>query len=121
MLLFCRRLILRTLREFSTSEANISGTALTHMYSALPRLSDESGSMKFTLLDEGKLNKSKLSRKDGELTARCYIHYTLLYSAVFIVDSGSEVFVWIGNAASRAEKLNAMSYAHVSVLQLAMT
>ena len=42
--------------------------------------------------------------------------HSLAYSAVFIVDSGSEVFVWIGNAASKAEKQNAMSYAHVSVL-----
>ena len=43
------------------------------------------------------------------------VHLTISYSAVFIVDSGSEVFVWIGNGASAAEKKNAMSYAHVSI------
>ncbi len=35
-------------------------------------------------------------------------------SDVFIVDSGKELFVWIGNGTSAAEKKNAMAYAHVS-------
>lgn len=34
-------------------------------------------------------------------------------SDVFIIDNGKELFVWIGNGASSAEKKNAMTYAHV--------
>ena len=33
---------------------------------------------------------------------------------VFIVDTGSEIFVWIGSGSSRDEKKNALIYAHVS-------
>ena len=61
-----RRQILRVSREHSSSKTRIIAHLLIMSHSH--RLSDESGSMKFTLLEEGKLTKSKLSRKDGELT-----------------------------------------------------
>lgn len=48
-------------------------------------------------MSEGSLDRGHLDTKD-----------------VFIVDSGKEMFVWVGNAASSAEKKNAMAYAHVS-------
>jgi len=34
--------------------------------------------------------------------------------AVFIADTGKELYVWIGGGASPDEKKNAMTYAHVS-------
>lgn len=42
--------------------------------------------------------------------------YQFPYTAVFIVDSGKEVFVWIGNGTTTNEKRNAMPYAHVRYL-----
>ncbi len=33
---------------------------------------------------------------------------------VFILDTGKELFVWVGNETSSAEQRNALSYAHVS-------
>merc|ERR1711943_80642 len=58
------------------------------------KLSDASGSLQFTVVSEGKLAKSFLSSDDA-----------------FIIDSGFEVFVWIGNGASAAERKNALGYA----------
>ncbi|XP_003388924.1 PREDICTED: gelsolin-like protein 2 [Amphimedon queenslandica] len=58
------------------------------------RVSDESGTMKTTLVSEGKLSKTFLDSKD-----------------VFIVDTGKKCFVWIGHSASADEKQNAMAYA----------
>ena len=34
--------------------------------------------------------------------------------SVFLVDTGKQVFVWIGRETSSEEKKNAMTYAHVS-------
>jgi len=59
------------------------------------KLSDASGSMEFTKLKEGKLAKSLLDSND-----------------VFIVDSTSACFVWVGTGASIYERKNAMIYAH---------
>lgn len=39
----------------------------------------------------------------------------LLLQDVFLIDTGKEVFVWIGADASANEKKNGFSYAHVSV------
>ena len=36
------------------------------------------------------------------------------HTVVFILDSGKELYVWIGKGASDAERKNAMGYAHVS-------
>eukprot|EP00731_Ephydatia_muelleri_P007448 Em0003g1696a len=58
------------------------------------RLSDETGKLTLTKLDDP-ISKSKLDEKD-----------------VFIVDTGKQVFVWIGKETSADENKNAMSYAH---------
>lgn len=59
------------------------------------RLSDASGKMNFSLEKAGSINKSDFDTKD-----------------VFIFDTKSEVFVWIGKQTSESEKKNAMAYAH---------
>ena len=58
------------------------------------RLSDATGKLILTKLD-GPISKSKLDEKD-----------------VFLVDTGKQVFVWIGRETTADEKKNAMSYAH---------
>jgi gelsolin len=60
-------------------------------------VSDETGSLEMSLVSEGELAMSMLDTND-----------------VFIVDTGKQLFVWIGNGASRDENKNAMTYAHVS-------
>ncbi|XP_022092737.1 gelsolin-like protein 2 [Acanthaster planci] len=59
------------------------------------RVSDETGSMEMTLVSEGKLGRSYLESKD-----------------VFLVDSGKELYVWVGNGASPDEQKNGLTYAH---------
>jgi len=59
------------------------------------RLSDASGSMQFTKVGEGAAVKKNL----------------LDANDVFVLDTGSEVYVWIGKGASGDEKKNAMGYA----------
>ena len=61
----------------------------------LYRLSDAGGSIQFSCEEDGSLHWSKLDPND-----------------VFIVDVGTECFVWIGSGASESEKKNGMSYAH---------
>jgi gelsolin len=60
------------------------------------RLSDASGKMEFKEVcsSTGKIKKSQLDPND-----------------VFILDTGAEVFAWIGKGASKAEKKTAMQYA----------
>ena len=53
--------------------------------------------MEQTLEASGTLSRDMLDPKD-----------------VFILDTGKEVFVWIGNETSPAEGRNALPYAHVS-------
>ncbi|KAL4219351.1 hypothetical protein ACF0H5_021931 [Mactra antiquata] len=59
------------------------------------RLSDETGDMTFNLEKEGQVSKGDLDSKD-----------------VFILDTSSDVFVWIGNDTTVNERKNAMAYAH---------
>jgi len=58
-------------------------------------LSDSSGKMKFTKVQEGDIEKKNFSTKD-----------------VMIVDVGDHVFVWIGKSASQNEKIKALDYAN---------
>jgi hypothetical protein len=60
----------------------------------LLKLSDASGSLQITEVAKGKVTKGQLNTAD-----------------VFILDSGYEVFTWIGKGASAQEKSKAMSYA----------
>jgi len=60
----------------------------------LYRLSDASGSMKFSLEGKGALKKAALDSND-----------------VFIVDVGHTVFVWVGSKATADERKKAMNYA----------
>lgn len=60
----------------------------------LMQLSDADGELKFTEVSKGTV------KKDG-----------LVSDDVFIFDIGMEIFVWIGNAASKSEKKNGMRYA----------
>ncbi|CAH8858616.1 unnamed protein product [Trichobilharzia szidati] len=62
---------------------------------AIYRVSDESGKMEITLVCENALPKSSLSSND-----------------VFLIDTGSSLFVYIGEKCSRREKLDALSHAH---------
>lgn len=61
----------------------------------LYRLSDASGKMSFTLEKTDKVGKTDFDSKD-----------------VFIFDTKSAVFVWIGKQTTTAERKNAMTYAH---------
>ena len=58
------------------------------------RLSDESGSCVFSKLQEGQLDRNLLDSKDA-----------------YIIDSGAEIFVYLGSKASAQEKLQAPKYA----------
>lgn len=60
----------------------------------LYRLSDSSGKMTFTEVASGSLKRNQLDSKD-----------------VFIVDTGAEIFAWIGKGASVSEKHKSMQYA----------
>ncbi|XP_059150418.1 gelsolin-like protein 2 [Physella acuta] len=59
------------------------------------RLSDASGKMTFKTEKKGSISKSDLDSKD-----------------VFILDTKSSLFVWVGSDTSAGEKKNAMQYAH---------
>lgn len=61
----------------------------------LYRLSDASGSMKFTLAKKGSVSKSDFDSND-----------------VFILDTKSALHVWIGKDTTANERKNAMAYAH---------
>jgi gelsolin len=60
----------------------------------LYRLSDASGAMQFTEVATGALSRSQLDSAD-----------------VFIVDTGKEVFAWVGSGASANERRQALTYA----------
>jgi len=61
---------------------------------SLHHISDASGVMEINEVCSGKLDKSKLDSNDA-----------------FILDGGGSLFVWIGKAANKAEKREAMKYA----------
>lgn len=61
----------------------------------LYRLSDATGNLTFKLEKKGEVTSADFDTKD-----------------VFILDTKSELFVWIGKGTSMTEKKNAMSYAH---------
>ncbi|KAL8589376.1 hypothetical protein ACOMHN_021528 [Nucella lapillus] len=61
----------------------------------LYRLSDASGKMSFSLEKKGTVKKQDFDSKD-----------------VFIFDTKTALFVWIGNQTTQAERKNAMSHAH---------
>lgn len=67
------------------------------LFSSLFRLSDETGELKFELIASNSAPKRQLHDDD-----------------VYFIDTGSQLFVYIGGRCSMAEKQNAMSYAHVS-------
>ncbi|CAF4502219.1 unnamed protein product, partial [Rotaria sp. Silwood2] len=67
----------------------------------LYRLTDTSGTLEFKKVATGK-----------------DVHRALLHSNdVFILDSGSEIFVWIGKGASMIEKKKAMDYAKANLVK----
>lgn len=59
----------------------------------LLRLTDAGGSLKFSLEHEGELKRGMLDSSD-----------------VFVVDTGVEVYVWIGKNSSRGERKHGMQY-----------
>jgi gelsolin len=59
------------------------------------RLSDSSGKLLFSLVSENTTPKSMLEEND-----------------VYVIDNGKILFIYVGGAASKEEKLNAMSHAH---------
>ena len=64
----------------------------------LYKLSDASGSLKFTKVAEGKINASMFDSND-----------------VFILDGGVQLFVWIGKGASPGEKSQSMKFADIYI------
>jgi len=60
----------------------------------LYRLSDSSGKLSFTLVKSGNLDKKDLDTND-----------------VFVIDTGAEVFVWIGKKSSQQERKNGLQSA----------
>jgi len=68
---------------------------------ALHQLSDSTGQIKLTEVASGSFKKSDL--KSGD---------------VFLVDIGSEVFVWVGKDASKKEKALAVQYAALYLKQI---
>jgi len=60
----------------------------------LLKLSDSSGALKMDEVGQGKISRSLLNEND-----------------VFILDTGSEVYAWIGNKASAAERAKGLQYA----------
>jgi gelsolin len=67
---------------------------LQHHAPILLRLSDASGRLTFTEVGRGRINRNALSSDDA-----------------FILDTGSEIFAWIGKRASPNERKLAMQYA----------
>merc|ERR1719242_2434619 len=65
---------------------------ITHCHCTI--FSDASGVMEINEVSSGKLDKSKLDSNDA-----------------FILDGGGALFIWIGKAANKAEKREAMKYA----------
>jgi len=61
---------------------------------SLHRLSDESGKLVFTEVASGKISRKSLDPKD-----------------VFILDTGAEIFAWVGLGSSAAERKLALRYA----------
>jgi gelsolin len=66
------------------------------------KLSDAAGSLNFDFVAEGTLSKDMLDSNDS-----------------FLVDTGSEVIVWVGQNASSAEKKYGLKYAHDFLLSVA--
>lgn len=58
------------------------------------RLSDAKGALTFTLVADGNISSKYLDEKDA-----------------FIIDVGTEIFVWVGKKASKDERSFAMRYA----------
>lgn len=65
------------------------------------RFSDATGSLQFTLVAEGNLSYNMLDGNDA-----------------FIIDTGNELFVWIGMGASQNERAFAMRYAMRYLVQM---
>jgi len=74
------------------ADSDAAKTAMTER--KLLRLCDKGGQLSTSVVKTGSFKKSDLDTND-----------------VFIVDTGSEVFVWVGKKASQAEKKNALVYA----------
>lgn len=79
----------------SAEDGGDDGEAERHDQKRLFQLSDASGSMQFTEVAVGKAVKRNLLDSND----------------VFILDTGAEVFAWIGKGASVDEKKKAMSFA----------
>ena len=68
------------------------------------------------------MSKGYLDPADGngctfQLYVRCLHYAYILFLAVFVVDSGFHVFVWVGKEATPHEKGGGLAIAHVSSSQ----
>lgn len=86
------------IEEGDFDEDEIDGTG--EGKKALYRISDATGRMNFELVKEGEVSKDMLDSNDA-----------------FLLDTGSDVIVWIGKNASKAEKKGGLMYAHTFGLQ----
>ena len=79
----------------AAAETSQTVPQITDVEQHLFRLSDSSGKLTFTPCGSGSgIKKSQLDSAD-----------------VFILDVGTKVFIWIGKASSKEERLKSMSYA----------
>lgn len=72
----------------------------TYFIPKLLKLSDESGELKMTNICENQIKKSMLDSND-----------------IFLIDTESTLFVWIGKGASNNEKRNCFSYANKYLIE----
>lgn len=68
----------------------------------LHKVSDEAGHLKSTTVKEGAVSLTDFDPND-----------------VFIMDTGDQCFVWVGQASSHTEKQNGLSYAHHHLMKTA--
>jgi len=83
------------LSEHEPAEVTKQRAPPTKLEKALFRLSDDSGSLKFSQVSHGSVSRDSIEESD-----------------VYIVDNGDIVYVYVGKDASSTEKANALTYAH---------
>ncbi len=76
-----------------TAEQGGDDEGKVNVPNALYRVSDATGKLEMTRVAEGKLEQKMLDKND-----------------VMVVDSGAEVFVWVGSGATKQERDNAIKF-----------
>ena len=85
---------------FSVKDEEVEDEVDQPTVTVLTKVSDAAGHLKSTVIKEGNVTKADLDSGD-----------------VFIVDTGTNCFVWIGSASSPQEKQNGLGYAHMHLMK----